>query len=148
MKKINFILILVIIISLSSVSCEKMVSEPNMPSSYDGRTVDDQGTLYVSDRNIILRAWDNGNIDGDVITLVVNDHVILSNYTLDGISNKKELDVKLDNNGYNYILLFVNNEGSELSCTAALTIDDGTGEQDLVLSSDLTYCGAMSIYVQ
>ena len=148
MKKINFILILVIITSLLSVSCEKMVSEPNMPSSYDGRTVDDQGTLYVSNRNVILRAWDNGNIDGDIITLVVNGGVVLSSYTLDGFANKKELDIKLDNNGYNYLLLFVNNEGSELSCTAALSIDDGTGEQDMVLTSDLTYSGAVSIYVQ
>lgn len=148
MKKINFILILVIIISLLSVSCEKMVSEPNLPSSYDGRMVDDQGTLYVSNRNVILRAWDNGSIDGDIITLVVNGGVVLSNYTLDGFANKKELDIKLDNNGYNYLLLFVNNEGSELSCTAALSIDDGTGEQDMVLTSDLTYSGAVSIYVQ
>jgi len=148
MKRISFILILVIIISLIAGSCEKMVSEPNMPSTYDSRTVDDQGTLYVSNRNIILRTWDNGNIDGDIITLVVNNEVILSDYTLDGLANKKELDIKLDNSGYNYILLFVNNEGTELSCTAALTIDDGTGEQDLILSSDLTYSGAMSIYVQ
>jgi len=148
MNRISFILILVIILNFIAGACEKMVTEPNLPSSYDGRTVDDQGTLYVSNRNVILRAWDNGSIDGDVITLVVNGSVVLSNYTLDGFANKKELDIKLDNNGYNYLLLFVNNEGSELSCTAALTIDDGTGEQDMVLTSDLSYSGAVSIYVQ
>jgi hypothetical protein len=148
MKKISFKLIIVIIGCFISSSCEKMVNEPNMPSAYDGRRVENQGTIYVSNRNVIFRAWDDGNIDGDIITLVVNDHVIISNYTLAGFNNKKEISVKLDNNGFNYILLFIVDEGSELSNTAALSIDDGTGEQDMVLTADLNFNGAMNIYVQ
>jgi len=148
MKKINFVLILVAIGCFMSTSCVKMVTTPNMPSSYDGRPVDDQGTVYVSNRNVTIRAWDSGDIDGDIISLIVNGDVVLSSYTLDGPLNKKEISVKLDNNGYNYILLYAHNEGSISPNTAALSIDDGTGEQNLVLSADLLTNGAMSIYVQ
>lgn len=148
MKKINFVLILVATGCIMLASCVKTVTTPNMPSTYDGRPVDDQGTVYVSDRNVTFRAWDSGTIDGDIITLIVNGEVVLSSYTLDGPNNKKEVKVKLDNNGYNYVLLFAHNEGSISPNTAALSLDDGKTVQDLVLSADLLTNGAMSIYVQ
>lgn len=148
MKNINFILILFIVACVVLVSCEKMVTSPNMPATYDNRPVKDQGTVYVSDRDVGLKIWDNGIVDGDIISLVVNDKLVLSNYGLCDFGNKKEIDLKFDNDGYNYILLFINEAGSVLSDTTALTIDDGTGEQDMFLSSDLTYCGAISVYVQ
>lgn len=148
MKKIQWRTAGIVLCCFFLVCCEKQVDEPNIPSTYNGRSVTDQGIIYVSGRNITVRAWDNGNIDGDIITLVVNDIEVLSHYTLDGFNNKKEISINLENNGYNYILLYIDDEGSELSNTAALSIDDGTGEQDLVLTSDMASCGAMSIYVQ
>ncbi len=150
MKNINFILILILCTIACSVmlSCEKMVTSPNMPATYDNRPVKDQGTVYVTDRDVSLKIWDNGIVDGDIISLVVNDKLVLSNYGLGGYGNKKEIDLKFDHDGYNYILLFINDAGSVLSDTTALTIDDGTGEQDIFLASDLTYCGAISVYVQ
>ena len=119
-----------------------------MPATYDGRAVKDQGTIYVSDRDVMLQIWDNGSADGDMITLIVNDMVVLSNYTLEGIANKKEIDLKLDNEGYNYLLVFINDDGSLSPDETVIAIDDGTGEQQSVLTGSAAFCGALNIYVQ
>lgn len=122
------------------------VTEPNVPDTYSGRSVDVQGTVYVSSKNVTFRVWDSGQIDGDIITLVVNGNEVLSYYTLTG--TKRDISVTLDNNGYNYVLLYAHNEGSIPPNTAALSIDDGVTEQDLVLSANLTTNGAYNIVVE
>lgn len=119
--------------------------DPTVPTSYDGRVVDVQGTVYVSSRNVTFYVWDSGTIDDDNVTLIVNGNVILSNYTLTG--TKKAISYTLSNYGYNYVILYANNEGSIPPNTCALSIDDGNGEQDLVLSADLSTNGAYNIYV-
>jgi hypothetical protein len=124
---------------------DNRVNSPNVPSSYSGRTVDVQGSLNVSSKNVTFKVWDSGTIDDDIISLVVNGSTVLSNYTLTG--TKRSISVTLDNNGYNYVLLYAHNEGSIPPNTAALSIDDGTGEQDLVLSANLSSCGAYNIIV-
>ncbi len=148
MKNINFVLILVIAFFFLPVSCEKMVMEPNMPETYKGRPVKEEGTVYVSDKKVTLNIWAKNTTDTDIVTLLVNNKVELSEFTLGGTGNKKELSLKLDNDGYNYILLYINDPGSVSPTEAMLTIDDGTGEQEITLTSDLTYCGAANIYVQ
>ena len=122
------------------------VTEPNVPDTYSGRSVDVQGTVYVSSKSVTFRVWDSGQIDGDIITLVVNGSEVLTYYTLTG--TKRDVSVTLDNNGYNYVLLYAHNEGSLPPNTAALSIDDGNTEQDLVLSADLSTNGAYNIVVQ
>lgn len=117
-----------------------------IPSSYQGRSVESQGTYYVSKKQVTLYVWDSGTIDGDIISLLVNGKVVLANYTLTG--SKKPISVTLDYSGYNYILLFAHNEGSISPNTAALSIDDGKGEQDLILSADLQKNGACDVIVK
>ncbi|MCK9612803.1 MAG: hypothetical protein WC401_03905 [Bacteroidales bacterium] len=146
MKSFYFPFFIMAILSVMATSCEKSVLTPNMPSEYEGRPVVDQGTIYVTGKNITIWLWDSGEIDGDVVTLVLNDKIILDSYTLE--ATKKELQVELPNLGYNYLLLFVNSEGLLSQNTAALAIDDGTGEQSLIIQSSLQSSGAVSIYVQ
>ena len=148
MKNTYFVLILVIASVFLSSSCEKMVMEPNMPETYDGRQVKEEGTVYVSDKKVTLNIWAKNSTDTDIVTLLVNNKVELSEFTLGGTGNKKELSLKLDNDGYNYILLYINDPGNVSPTEAMLTIDDGTGGQEITLTSDLTYCGATNIYVQ
>ncbi|HOV12399.1 MAG TPA: hypothetical protein PLL90_11625, partial [Bacteroidales bacterium] len=119
-----------------------------MPETYKGRPVKEEGTVYVSDKKVTLNIWAKNTTDTDIVTLLVNNKVELSEFTLGGTGNKKELSLKLDNDGYNYILLYINDPGSVSPTEAMLTIDDGTGEQEITLTSDLTYCGAANIYVQ
>ncbi|HNX07948.1 MAG TPA: hypothetical protein PKL96_10220 [Bacteroidales bacterium] len=148
MKNTYFVLILVIASVFLSSSCEKMVMEPNMPETYDGRQVKEEGTVYVSDKKVTLNIWAKNTSDNDIVTLVVNNKTEVSGFTLGGSSNKKELNLKLENDGYNYILLYINDTGNVTPTEAMITIDDGTGEQEITLTADLSYCGGAHIYVQ
>lgn len=115
-----------------------------IPSSYDGRPVTILGDIHVGTKNTTFYVWDSGQIDGDIITLVFNGNVIIPKSTLRGPTDKMSASVKLTK-GYNYVLLFAHNEGSIPPNTAALSIDDGGGEKNLVLSANLTTNGAYNI---
>jgi hypothetical protein len=133
--------------ALALVACgDKTVDSPNIPSTFNGRSVKVEGTVNVNSKNVTFYVWDSEVIDGDRISLIVNDNTILSDYTLTG--SKHAVSYKLDNKGYNYVMLYAHNVGSIPPNTAALSIDDGDQEQVLVLSADLSTNGAYSIYVQ
>lgn len=116
--------------------------EPNVPDSYKGRPVDVQGTLYVNNKNVTFYVWDSGMIDGDIITLTVNGSELISYYTLTG--SKKSVSSTL-NKGYNYVLLYAHNEGSTPPNTAALSVNDGSGEQEITLSANLSTNAAYNV---
>ena len=140
---------LVVIAVVAIGSCDLFAPRqavPNMPTEYEGRSVEDQGDAYVESRNVEIYAWDSGQVDGDIVTVIVNGQVIFDEYTLTGIPEPRS--VTLDNRGYNYILLYAHNEGSVSPNTAAIDLDDGSTYQNLVLSANLTTNGAMDIVVQ
>ena len=138
---------LCVVSALAFVGCglfeEDTVDSPNIPSTFNGRPVDTQGTVYVNSKDVTFYVWDSEVIDGDRISLIVNGDTILS---LTG--TKRAIPHKLDNKGYNYVLLYAHNVGSIQPNTAALSIDDGDQEQVLVLSADLDTNGAYSIFVE
>lgn len=115
-----------------------------IPSTYDGRPVKVLGDIHIASKNVTFYVWDSGQIDGDIITLVFNDKVIIPKSTLRGPSDKMSASVIMTK-GYNYVLLFAHNEGSIPPNTAAISINDGTGEKNLVLSADLQTNGAYNI---
>ena len=115
-----------------------------IPAAYDGRPVKVLGDIHISAKEVTFYVWDSGQIDGDIITLVFNDKVIIPKSTLRGPSDKMSASVTMTK-GYNYVLLFAHNEGSIPPNTAALSFNDGTGEKNLVLSADLQTNGAYNI---
>ncbi|MFC2117813.1 hypothetical protein ACFLTI_01855 [Bacteroidota bacterium] len=122
--------------------------EPNAPDEYSGRTNVGGTEYHVSSRDVTFYVWDDGAlIDGDIITLVVNGTSVLSNYTLQGPGSKKAVNVKLDNTGYNWVLLFAHNEGTSPPNTSAVSCDDGSSTQIFSLSSDLSTNGFAYIVV-
>src|SRR5688500_13858135 len=55
---------------------------PTVPTTYNGRCVDVQGTVTVRSRNVSFMVWDDATIDGDVISLIVNGNAVLSQVAL------------------------------------------------------------------
>ncbi len=119
--------------------------EPIVPPSLNGRPVETLGTITVSSKTVTFLTWDSGRIDGDVISLFVNGREILSRYEL--TATPRSIPVTLDHNGYNYVALFAHNEGDIPPNTAALAVNDGVTEQQLVLSANLLTNGAYNIIV-
>lgn len=119
---------------------------PNVPTSFSGRSVDVQGEITVASPNVTVYVWDSGVIDGDIISLAVNGSWVTQNRTL--TASKFAIPVKLNSKGYSYLLLYAVNEGSIRPNTAAISINDGTREQLLSLSANLTTNGALNLVVR
>ncbi len=124
---------------------EPIANEPNVPSTLRGRAVNVLGTVSVTNKNVTFNVWDSGQIDGDIISLNVNGDWVLENYTLG--ATKRAISVTLPSRGYSYVVLYAHNEGSLPPNTAALSINDGAREQNLVLSANLQTNGAYNLRV-
>lgn len=135
---------------LSAASCmeptEPANNQPIVPTTLNGRPVEVQGTATVNSHIVTFNVWDSGAIDGDIISLNVNGNWVLQQYTLTG--TKKPISVTLNKSGYSYVALFAHNEGSSPPNTAALSLNDGTSEQTLVLSANLTTNAAYNLVVR
>lgn len=126
----------------------KEETEPNAPSTYSSRPNEEQGEYHVTSRNVTFYVWDDGNlIDGDIISLIVNNNTVIDEYELKGPGEKKSVNVTLDNNGYNWVLLYAHNEGTSPPNTCAVTCDDGSSEQKFNISSRLDSNGFVYIIV-
>jgi hypothetical protein len=106
------------------------------------REVEVERVLEVKNKTIRIRVWDNGTVDGDVCTLFLNGEMILKNYRV--TRNKHVITVKLEK-PVNYIILHAINLGSITPNTIAVSVDDGTGEQVVIVSSNLGTSGAIMI---
>ena len=149
--------ILLLMITLSSVllvSCgdddEVPVNEESIvPSFTQDRPNERRGCIEISSREVLIETWDDGNlIDGDIISLIVNEgsgneETILERHELQGPSNKRSLSHDFTANGFNYITLFAHNVGTSFPNTAAISLN---GDQ-INLSSTLETNGSYDIVV-
>ncbi len=118
-----------------------------IPSTSLGRDNQVLGTVYLSSRDVTISVWDHGIIDGDVVSIYVNGELLIDEETLNGPSDKIEVNTTLEYNGYNYILLYAHNEGSISPNTAAIRIDDGVSTEDFTLESNLSTNGAVDLVI-
>ncbi len=120
---------------------------PITPSSLLGRINKKLGCIDLDSRTITISVWDNGTIDGDIVSVYVNGNRVINQVEMDGPRNPFSVDVTLENNGFNYILLYAHNEGSIPPNTASMSIDDGINKKTFVLSSDLRANGYLDLVV-
>ena len=83
-----------------------------------------------------ISIYDNGEIDGDIISMFYNKDLIISNQKLTHKSIR--LSLKLDSTQLiNEITMFAENLGLIPPNTALLVVDDGKNKFNLRLSSNL-----------
>ena len=113
----------------------------------DDKTANDRdfkvtNKVKVTSKTVKIYIWDHQIEDGDRVNLILNDHQILTDYTL---RNKKlELEVTLEP-GVNNFILYALNLGKYKPNTAAVMIDDGNKQQQVILESTLDESGAIEI---
>ncbi|TAK44963.1 MAG: hypothetical protein EPO28_04165 [Saprospiraceae bacterium] len=107
---------------------------------HEGREVQVERVLEVKSRKVKIRVWDNGIVDGDVLSLFLNGELLLKNYRV--TRNKYTIPVTLEQ-PVNYIILHAISTGSISPNTVAVSVDDGTTEQIVVVSSNLKTSGAV-----
>ena len=99
-------------------------------------------TLYLSNRQISLSVWDNNKVDGDKVSIKLNDEWILSNYVI----TKKDRVLNLSLTGFeNFLVLYAQNLGENPPNTAAFRIDDGEESHLIELNADFEKSEAILI---
>lgn len=115
------------------------------PLPYEQKTdrkVEVQRTLEVKSKQVKIKIWDNGIVDGDILTLFLNGEQIVKNYRV--TRNKLTIPVTLDQ-PKNYIILHAISTGSISPNTVAVSVDDGHQDQMVILSSNLSTSGAIMV---
>ncbi len=108
----------------------------------EGRTVKVMRIIKVQRPNIVIKVWDNSTVDGDVVTLFLNGSRILQDHRV--TKRKSPIRVRLEEQE-NFLILHAVDLGEISPNTVAVSIDDGTREQVLILSSNLSESGAVLV---
>ncbi len=103
-------------------------SHTHTDNGHSGSSTTNTGThglsdVSVSTRHVTLEVWDNGDIDGDQIDLIVNGQAVLSDYVLSATHHRVPVDL---NSGNNVIMIHADNMGRLGKNTAALQISNVT----------------------
>ncbi len=123
-------------------------TEETIPKTYTLYESDRQRKVKVSrvinvvDDDIKVRVWDNGIVDGDVLSLYLNGDELLKNYMVS--KQKRTINVKLESK-VNYFILHAISLGEITPNTVAVSINDGKTEQVVILSSNLETSGAVMV---
>jgi len=99
-------------------------------------------SINVKAKELLIKVWDDGQVDNDTISLLLNNRLVLKNYKLD--KTKYELTVRLTKK-HNYIELKAENLGSIPPNTAAISISDGKSERKIDLSSTFDVNDAVEV---
>ena len=93
--------------------------------------------LIVEADSIKVDFYDNGEIDGDSISVFLNDKLIAFNRIL--TTRSVHFDIPLDSTReFNEITMFADNLGSIPPNTALMIVNDGENRHEIYLSSSLT----------
>jgi len=99
-------------------------------------------TVEVTGQNLKLFLWDNGLVDGDVVSVYLNGQRLLDQYRVR--KGRAELRIKL-RKGPNFLVLVADDLGSTPPSTVAISLHDGEREHKLVIRSDQRESGAVLI---
>lgn len=106
------------------------------------RKVKVQRVIEVQSPDLRIKVWDNGTVDGDVVTVFLNGELLFEKYRV--TKHKYSKIVKLQA-ADNYLILHAEDLGKISPNTVAVSIDDGVKEQIIILSSNLDESGAIMI---
>lgn len=120
-------------------------NERNKPAKLNERKIKEGKRVIVRGTNLQLSLWDDGDVDGDIVSVFFNGKWVVQNYTLK--RRKKVVNINIDPNGDNYLILYAHNEGLRPPNTAALSVRDGRTKKRLALSSSLKFCDAIDFNI-
>ena len=86
--------------------------------------------------------YDNGEIDGDSISLLFNGNLILSHKRLSDKALRLKLEIDKDKD-INELIMYAENLGTIAPNTALMVVNDGDNRYEVRISSDLQKSGVI-----
>ncbi len=122
---------------------ERKIEQNNVQySGKNHREVKIDRVIEVKSETVRIKVWDNGTVDGDVVTIFLNGEQLLDHYRVS--KRKWAIPVKLKE-ADNFIILHAEDLGEITPNTVAVSIDDGFKEEMVLVTSDLRTSGAIMI---
>ncbi|MEX1002375.1 MAG: hypothetical protein WDZ35_09705 [Crocinitomicaceae bacterium] len=109
----------------------------------ENKKVDVQHEISVTSDEITLKFWDGQSVDGDRISVKLNNKWLFQDLELKKIP--KKLTVKLPKKGQYNLVMIALNEGDIPPNTASVLIIDGNKKNQISLSSDLHNAGTVKL---
>lgn len=123
---------------------QRKIENPVINKEYAQRENVVQKEIEVSSDSLQVDFYDNGEIDGDSISVFFNDQLLGANLMLS--TKSVHMNIKLDTKKeYNQLAMFANNLGSIPPNTALMLISDGKNRWEVRISSNLDKSGAVRI---
>jgi hypothetical protein len=113
-----------------------------VPLSFEKRNTTLLKTLEVENVTVKVELYDNGEIDGDSISLYYNGDLLLAKKRLSDKAITLTLPVPLDKDA-NELVMFAENLGTIPPNTALMVVTDGTKRYEVRITSDLQKSGTI-----
>ena len=114
-----------------------------LPAGYAERKKNVVKTLIVNTDSIVLSVYDNGVVDGDIVSVIYNGEVVIDKLSLTARAYTIKIPVNVT--GINSIVFHAHNLGEFPPNTAKLEIMYGSKREELTISSDYTVSSTIDI---
>ncbi len=121
---------------------EKIAENKIAGTVFEKRNTELIKTIEIDNETFDVNLYDNGEIDGDSISLMFNGRVILSKKRL----SDKAINLKLsvdETKDINELIMYAENLGTIPPNTALMVVTDGTNRYEVRISSDLQKSGVI-----
>lgn len=106
---------------------------PSMPAvAYEERGMDTLAVMSTRRSRIVLRLWDDAEIDGDTISVILNGQAVLAGHALTREPVRLPVDLR---RGSNYLTVVAHNEGAVPPNTMHCTVRRGKGREQLLIKT-------------
>ncbi len=102
-----------------------------------------QQIISITHKLVKIELYDNGEVDGDSVSLYYNNKLLLSHAGLSEKPITLMLDTESDSSATNELVMYAENLGTIPPNTALLVITDGDKRYELRVSSDLEKSGSV-----
>jgi hypothetical protein len=126
----------------NTITLGKIIA-PNGPTvNFSKRETNVLKTIEIENETFKVDLYDNGEVDGDSISLYFNNKLLLSHKKLDTKAISLTLNVD-DKKGVNELVMFAENLGEIAPNTALMVVTDGPHRYEVRIASDLQKSGVI-----
>lgn len=108
----------------------------------DKRAIRVEQALYFDNDSLVLTLYDNGEVDGDTVTVVMNGNIVFSKQGLSTKANTKTVYIPANADSVKFIM-YAENLGEIPPNTGLMVVMDGEKRYDLRFSADLKSSAAI-----
>ena len=101
------------------------------------RTIKTEQAVYFESDSLVLTLYDNGEVDGDTVTVVMNGNIIFSKIGLTTKANSKTIYINENTPDSIKLVMYAENLGEIPPNTGLLVVRDGENVYDVRFTADL-----------